>query len=194
MSSKVRIAFFASGSGSNVENIFTKLSNETAIEFVKIYCNKPDAFVLQRAEKLQIPARVFTKQEFSLSDIILQDLLDEKIDLVILAGFLWMIPASLVKAFPNKIINIHPALLPKFGGKGMYGMHVHEQVVATKETETGITIHYVNEHYDDGPAILQAKVPVLPTDSPDDVANKVHQLEYEYFPKAILEVVRKFGE
>jgi phosphoribosylglycinamide formyltransferase-1 len=194
MSTKVRIAFFASGSGSNVENIFTKLSNETAIEFVKIYCNKPDAFVLQRAEKLQIPARVFTKQEFSLSDIILQDLLDEKIDLVILAGFLWMIPASLVKAFPNKIINIHPALLPKFGGKGMYGMHVHEQVVATKETETGITIHYVNEHYDDGPAILQAKVPVLPTDSPDDVANKVHQLEYEYFPKAILEVVRKFGE
>ena len=191
MSSKVRIAFFASGSGSNVENIVTKLSNETTIEFVKIYCNKPDAFVLQRAEKLQIPARVFTKQEFSLSDIILQDLLDEKIDLVILAGFLWMIPASLVKAFPNKIINIHPALLPKFGGKGMYGMNVHEQVVATKETETGITIHYVNEHYDDGPAILQAKVPVLTTDSPEDVANKVHQLEYEYFPKAILEVVRK---
>lgn len=192
MSKKVRIAFFASGSGSNVENIVTKLSNETTIEFVKIYCNKPDAFVLQRAEKLQIPARVFTKQEFSLSDIILQDLLAEKIDLVILAGFLWMIPASLVKAFPNKIINIHPALLPKFGGKGMYGMHVHEQVVATKETETGITIHYVNEHYDDGPAILQAKVPVLPTDSPEDVANKVHALEYEYFPKAILEVVRKY--
>lgn len=192
MSTKVRIAFFASGSGSNVENIVTKLSNETTIEFVKIYCNKPDAFVLQRAEKLQIPARVFTKQEFSLSDIILQDLLDEKIDLVILAGFLWMIPASLVKAFPNKIINIHPALLPKFGGKGMYGMLVHEQVVVTKEVETGITIHYVNEHYDDGPAILQAKVPVLPTDSPEDVANKVHQLEYEHFPKAILEVVRKF--
>ena len=192
MSSKVRIAFFASGSGSNVENIVTKLSNETTIEFVKIYCNKPDAFVLQRAEKLQIPARVFTKQEFSLSEIILQDLLAEKIDLVILAGFLWMIPASLVKAFPNKIINIHPALLPKFGGKGMYGMYVHEQVVATKETETGITIHYVNEHYDDGPAILQAKVPVLPTDTPEDVANKVHQLEYEHFPKAILEVVREF--
>lgn len=190
MSSKVRIAFFASGSGSNVENIVTKLSNETTIEFVKIYCNKPDAFVLQRAEKLQIPARVFTKQEFSLSEIILQDLLAEKIDLVILAGFLWMIPASLVKAFPNKIINIHPALLPKFGGKGMYGMHVHEQVVATKETETGITIHYVNEHYDDGPAILQANVTVLPSDTPDDVANKVHQLEYEYFPKAILEVVK----
>jgi phosphoribosylglycinamide formyltransferase-1 len=186
-----KIALFASGSGSNVENIVNYFSKNDQVSFTKVYCNKPDAFVLERAKKLGITSRVFNKQEFSGSDIIIQDLLNDQVDLVILAGFLLMIPADLVKAFPNKIINIHPALLPKFGGKGMYGMHVHEAIVANKEIETGITIHYVNEHYDEGPAIFQAKVEVLTTDTPEDVARKIHLLEFEHFPKVIETLVEK---
>ena len=184
-----KIALFASGSGSNVENIANYFTGNSDVTFTKVYCNKPDAFVLQRAQKLGIETRVFNKQEFSGSDTIIQELKNEGTDLIVLAGFLWMIPVALVQAFPNKIINIHPALLPKFGGKGMYGMHVHEAVVANKETETGITIHYVNEHYDEGPAIFQASCEVLPTDTADDVAKKIHELEAEHFPKVIHQLV-----
>ncbi|MEY3417461.1 MAG: phosphoribosylglycinamide formyltransferase [Bacteroidota bacterium] len=186
-----RIALFASGSGSNVENIASYFANNDQVVFTKVYCNKPDAFVLQRAAKLGLATRVFTKAEFSGSETIVQELLDDQTDLIILAGFLWMIPVALVKAFPAKIVNIHPALLPKFGGKGMYGMHVHEAVVANKEIETGITIHYVNEHYDEGPAIFQAKVAVLPADDADAVAQKIHQLEFEHFPKVIEMILKK---
>ena len=185
-----RIALFASGSGSNVENIANYFANNDQVVFTKVYCNKPDAFVLQRAAKLGLATRIFTKEEFSGSETIVKELLDDQTDLIILAGFLWMIPAALVKAFPKHIINIHPALLPKFGGKGMYGMRVHEAVVANKETESGITIHYVNEHYDEGPAIFQAKFEVLPTDSADDVAHKIHLLEFEHFPKIIEKLVK----
>jgi phosphoribosylglycinamide formyltransferase-1 len=186
-----RIALFASGSGSNVENIANYFASNDQVVFTKVYCNKPDAYVLERAKNLGIRTRVFNKQEFADAAIIVQELLDDQTDLIILAGFLWMIPAALVKAFPAKIVNIHPALLPKFGGKGMYGMHVHEAVVANKEIETGITIHYVNEKYDDGPAIFQAKVAVLPTDDALAVAHKIHQLEFEHFPKVIDMILKK---
>lgn len=180
-----KIALFASGSGSNVENIYNHFSNNENVEISLVLTNNPSAFVLKRTEKLGIDAHVFTRDSFYQSDEISQLLLDRSIDLIVLAGFLWLIPPHLVAAFPNKIINIHPALLPKFGGKGMYGSHVHEAVVANQESETGITIHYVNEKYDDGAIIFQAKTPVSKTDTPDTVANNIHQLEYLHFPLII---------
>jgi phosphoribosylglycinamide formyltransferase-1 len=186
-----RIALFASGSGSNVENIVRYFQQHKEVDFTKVYCNKPDAYVLERAKNLGVKTRIFNKEEFSQSNTIVEELKNEQTDLIILAGFLWKIPSSLVQAFPNKIVNIHPALLPKYGGKGMYGMHVHEAVVANKETETGITIHYVNEHYDEGPAIFQAHVALTPSDTPTDVANKIHQLEFEHFPKVIEMLIKK---
>lgn len=184
----IKIAIFASGSGSNAENIIRYFEQSKRVDIVLILSNKSDAFVHERAKKLHIPSLSFTKNQFSESDYILNLLKEKKIDLIILAGFLLKIPTNLIQAYPNKIINIHPALLPKYGGKGMYGQHVHEAVVAHNEKETGITIHYVNEHYDEGTIIFQAKCAVLPTDTVDDVAQRVHQLEYEHFPK----VVEKF--
>ncbi|HPB06530.1 MAG TPA: formyltransferase family protein, partial [Prolixibacteraceae bacterium] len=141
----------------------------------------------QRAHNLLIPSKVFTKNDFYFSDIILNDLKNREVDLIVLAGFLWLVPQNLIDNFP--IINIHPALLPKYGGKGMYGDNVHKAVVANGEKESGITIHYVNDKYDDGQIIFQAKCEVLPTDTADDVAKKVHQLEYRYFPEIIEKVV-----
>jgi phosphoribosylglycinamide formyltransferase-1 len=184
----VKIAIFASGSGSNAENLIRYFEQSKHVDIVLILSNKLDAFVHERAKKLHIPSLSFTKNQFSESDFILNLLQEKKINLIILAGFLLKVPANLIHAYPNKIINIHPALLPKYGGKGMYGQHVHEAVVAHNEKETGITIHYVNEHYDEGTIIFQAKCAVLPTDTADDVAQRVHQLEYEHFPK----VVEKF--
>jgi phosphoribosylglycinamide formyltransferase-1 len=180
-----RIAIFASGSGSNAENIanYFKSNNEVAISL--ILTNKENAYVLERAKKLQIASHYFNKFEFSGTDKIVQLLKNNEIDLVILAGFLLKVPENLIQAFPNKIINIHPALLPKFGGKGMYGNNVHKAVIENKETESGITIHYVNENYDEGKVIFQAKCAVKKEDTYEDVAKKVQQLEYEHFPQTI---------
>lgn len=146
-----------------------------------------------RAERLGVPFRYFTKEEWK-DGTVLGWLREEKIDFVILAGFLLKVPVSMIQEFPNRIVNIHPALLPKYGGKGMYGMHVHEAVVAAGEKESGISIHYVNENLDAGQVIFQAKVKVAPTDTPEDVAHNVHELEYEYFPKVIAQVIGEAGK
>lgn len=178
-----KIAIFASGSGSNAENIARYFQYSENLNIECIYSNKPDAFVLQRAASFNIHTEVFNRDQFYNTTEVVDSLKDKNVDLVVLAGFLWLVPPALVNNFT--IINIHPALLPKYGGKGMYGDKVHKCVVENKETESGITIHYVNEMYDDGDIIFQAKCDVLPTDSPEDVAHKVHALEYEHFPKVI---------
>lgn len=178
-----KIAIFASGSGSNAENIARYFNNNENLNIKCIYSNKVDAFVLERAKKLNIPTFVFSRHDFYETDIVLDHLKSLEIDLIVLAGFLWLIPENLTKNFI--IINIHPALLPKYGGKGMYGEKVHQAVVKNGEKESGITIHYVNENYDEGKIIFQAKCNVLPEDTPNDVASKVHALEYEHFPKVI---------
>lgn len=178
------IAIFASGSGSNAERIVEYFSDSTEINVKLFLCNNPEAGVIQRAERLNIPLVMFNRQQFKSGEVV--DILKEnEIDWVILAGFLWLVPKNVVEAFPNKIINIHPALLPKFGGKGMYGHFVHEAVVENKETESGITIHLVNEHYDEGAIIFQASYPVVPTDTPEDVAKKGQVLEHKHFPEVI---------
>lgn len=184
----LRIALFASGSGSNAENIVRYFSGNDAFSFPVIVSNKIDAFVHQRAENLGIPSVTFSYQEFKSGEKVLEFLTENRIDAIVLAGFLLKIPEILIQAYPQKIINIHPALLPKYGGKGMYGHFVHEAVKAAGETESGITIHYVNEHYDEGTIILQQKCPLTTDDTPDSIAEKVHALEYEFFPKAIEQI------
>lgn len=186
-----KIILFASGSGSNVENIanYFKLRNDVTI--CCVLTNKSDAKVIERCNRLEINALFFNRQAFSKSDFISNMLQSLEPDLIVLAGFLWKIPEAITNAFPNQIINIHPALLPKYGGKGMYGMHVHNAVKEQQETETGITIHYVNAHYDEGAIIKQAKAPIDTNDTAEDIASKVHQLEYEYFPKVIDEILSK---
>ncbi len=180
-----RIIIFASGSGSNAENIITYFQQRESVSVVLVMTNNPHAKVLERCKRLKISALSFNKTAFRKQEIVHSLLKEINPDLIVLAGFLWKIPEYLVKAFPNKIINIHPALLPKYGGKGMYGMHVHEAVRANNETETGITIHYVNEHYDEGGIIFQAKCDVDKSDSAEDIAEKIHELEMEHFPKVI---------
>ncbi len=188
---KKRIAILASGSGSNAENIVNYFFDNKNVEIPLFISNKKDAFVHERAKKLGIPCYYFTAKQFNETDDVL-DLLKEKgIDFVVLAGFLLKIPSNLLKEFHNAIINIHPALLPKFGGKGMYGDYVHQAVVESGEKKSGITIHYVNENYDEGKIIFQATCDVLPGDTPGDVAEKVHALEYKYFPEVIEKVISK---
>jgi phosphoribosylglycinamide formyltransferase-1 len=188
MSAK-KIAFFASGSGSNMENIVSYLrAKNLNVEFL-LLCNNPQAFVLERAKKMGIEAIVFDKIAFRETGEVFGQLKTFQPDLIVLAGFLWLMPAEIVQAFPNKIINIHPALLPNYGGKGMYGMNVHNAVVQNKESESGITIHFVNEHYDEGKYILQASCKLNLEDTPDTVAHKVHLLEYEHFPKVVDQLV-----
>ena len=184
------IAIFASGSGSNAENIIRYFSNSSNVEVSLLICNKHNAYVLERVKKFDIETQIITREDFQKSEYVLSILKNKHIDFIVLAGFLLQIPLYIIESYPKSIINIHPALLPKFGGKGMYGDRVHEAVVAAGEKESGITIHYINEHYDEGNAIFQATCPVLPTDSPDDVAKKVHALEYEYFPQVIEQVLR----
>ena len=161
-----KIAIFASGSGSNAENIAQYFAQNEFVDVRLIITNKADAYVLQRAEKLQIPSLLLTAKEMQDQKRVIACLKQHDIDFIVLAGYLLKIPAFLIERYPQAIINIHPALLPKFGGKGMYGAHVHEAVVAAHETQSGITIHYVNEHYDEGAIIFQATCPVLPTDNP----------------------------
>lgn len=183
-----KIVIFASGSGSNAENIVTYFSKDKNISFPYILSNKEEAFVKVRAEKLGVPFKYFTKEEWKNGDI-LRFLQEIEPDLIVLAGFLLRVPEEIISAFPEKIINIHPSLLPKHGGKGMYGMHVHEAVVADGDKESGITIHYVNENLDEGAIIFQAKCEVLPSDTPEDVAGKVHELEYKFFPEVIEKLI-----
>jgi len=183
----IRIALLASGSGSNVENIIQYFSKSRELIFPFVISNRSDAYIHERVKKLNRPSYFFKKDDFETGKV-LNFLKERNIDLIVLAGFLLKIPENILKAYPDRIINIHPALLPKFGGKGMYGSHVHEAVVAAGEKETGITIHFANENYDEGRIIFQAKCPVLPEDSPDDVAAKVHALEYEHYPRVIGEV------
>ena len=183
-----RIALFASGSGTNAENIMNYFSGNEYIVVDSLWSNKPDAFALKRAQKRNIDTFVFNREQFYHSEEIIDMLNNRNIDLIVLAGFLWLIPVNLIRQFT--IINIHPALLPKYGGKGMYGINVHKAVLANGDTESGISIHYVNEIYDNGELIFQAKCPVLPSDSPEDVASKVHQLEYRHFPKVIEKLLK----
>jgi phosphoribosylglycinamide formyltransferase 1 len=184
------IAVFASGSGSNAQNIVEYFEKTDNARVSIILTNNPTAGVITRAHKLNVPVLVFAREHFSKTDYIVRFLKQQKIDLVVLAGFLWLVPRSLVNTYKGKMVNIHPALLPKHGGKGMYGHHVHEAVVAEGDTESGITIHYVNEVYDNGDIIFQAKCPVTSSDTPDDVAEKVHTLEYMHFPQVIDEIVK----
>lgn len=180
-----KIAIFASGSGSNAENIANYFSDKPSVEIVLIVSNKEDAYVHERAKKLNIESVTFSKTQFDTTSKVLDYLSQKEVDFIVLAGFLLKVPENLLLAYPNKIINIHPALLPKYGGKGMYGDNVHKAVVQAGEKESGITIHYVNENYDEGNIIFQAKCPVLSTDTYQDVAKKVHTLEYMHFPEVI---------
>ncbi|UXX80216.1 phosphoribosylglycinamide formyltransferase [Reichenbachiella carrageenanivorans] len=187
-----RLAIFASGSGSNAEQITNHFHNQGLDVCVElIMTNKPDAYVLARAKKLGVESQVFNRDTFYHSNDVIALLQDRKIDLVVLAGFLWLVPQALISAFPDRIINIHPALLPKYGGKGMYGSNVHKAVVANKETESGITIHLVDEIYDNGTILRQEKCEVSSADTAEQVAQKIHRLEYEYFPLTIEEYLAK---
>ncbi len=179
------IVLFASGSGSNVENIVTYFKNHPKVSVVCVFTNNKNAKVIDRCNRLNISLLYFNKTAFNDSDCMLTILKSFQPDLIVLAGFLWKIPENLVRNFSKKIINIHPALLPKYGGKGMYGIHVHEAVKANKELETGITVHYVDENYDEGTIIRQIKTPIEPHDTVEEIAKKIHTLEYEYFPKII---------
>lgn len=187
----IKIAILASGSGTNAENIISYFRDHSGIEVSLILSNRPEAYVLERARKNKIHSEVFSKNEMETSDAVLKILDGYKIDFIVLAGFLLRIPDSILKAYPGRIINIHPALLPKYGGKGMYGDKVHEAVVSAGEIESGITIHSVNEQYDEGNILFQAKCRVVPSDTPKDVAAKVHELEYKYFPAVIEQTVLK---
>jgi phosphoribosylglycinamide formyltransferase-1 len=182
------IVIFASGSGSNAENIAHYFQHRKDVEVRAIFCNNPKAGVIARAQRLQIPIEIFTRSEWQQEEAMLQKLNKYEPTLIILAGFLWLVPPYLLKAYP-RIINIHPALLPKFGGKGMYGHHVHEAVLAAKEKQHGITVHFVNEHYDEGKHILQKAFEVTPDDDLTSINVKISKLEMEYFPKAIEAVI-----
>lgn len=183
------IAIFASGSGTNAEQIIKHFKGSDRAAVRILLSNKKDAYALVRAKKHHIPTHVFSREEFYNTDEIVELLKQQKIDLIVLAGFLWLVPASLIKAFPDKIINIHPALLPKYGGKGMYGMRVHQAVIDSGDNESGISIHYVNEKYDEGKIVFQARCNIGIDDTPESLAEKIHQLEYEYFPKVIEDLI-----
>lgn len=183
-------AVFASGSGSNAENLIRFFEKRDDLNIALVVSNKPDARVLERAKRLGVPFQYVSPKAIREDDGLTELLKQYQIDIVILAGFLQLVPAYLIQLFPGRIVNIHPALLPKYGGKGMYGMHVHQAVVAAGERETGITIHEVNEHYDEGKVIFQASCAVLKTDSPEEVANKIHELEYKHFPLVVADWIK----
>lgn len=187
---RIKIGIFASGSGTNAENIIRYFSEKPSFQVTLIVSNKEDAYVLERARKFDIPAIVCSKMDFLSTNKVVDILREYKINFIILAGFLLRIPENIIHIYPNRIVNIHPALLPKYGGKGMYGDHVHEAVVKAGEHESGITIHYINERYDEGNIIFQVSCRVLPSDTPHDVAEKVHALEYKYYPRVIEDVLQ----
>ena len=182
---KKNLAIFASGSGTNAENIVNHFKGNSDVGVKLILSNKKDAGALDRAKKLGIPSHVFSRPDFYENNNVLEVLKAHSVDWVVLAGFLWLIPDNLIKAFPDKIINIHPALLPKFGGKGMYGDRVHQAVIQAGEKDSGITIHLVNEKYDEGKILFQASCDIEKDETPQSLAAKIHQLEYAYFPQVI---------
>jgi phosphoribosylglycinamide formyltransferase-1 len=188
---KKRIAIFASGSGSNAQKIMEHFKRSSEAEVVLILTNNPQAYVLQRADNFEIPSHVFSRSEFYDTDTIIKLLKNLQVDLIVLAGFLWLVPPTLLKAFPNKIINLHPALLPKFGGKGMYGDHVHKAVLDGKEEESGITIHFVNEKFDEGEILHQSRFKIEPGDNLEMIKFKGQQLEHQHFPRVIENLLKK---
>ena len=183
------IVILASGNGSNAQNIVEYFSDRKDVNIPLILCNKKNAYVFERAKKLGIPARLLHRDNFD-TDELVEELKQIPADLIVLAGFLWLVPERWVKAFPKRIVNIHPALLPKFGGKGMYGEKVHEAVVAACEKQSGITIHLIDENYDKGTTLFQATCPIEANDTPETVAQKVHALEYAHFPHVIDEYLQ----
>ena len=188
------LIIFASGTGSSTKNIIQFFKTDPTVKIALIVSNKPEAGVLQIASNEGIPSLVIEKETFFRGNAYVDELQQYSPDLIVLAGFLWKIPIKLIESFPNKIINIHPALLPKYGGKGMYGHFVHEAVKAAGEKESGITIHYVDEHFDHGDNIFQASISIEDTDTPDSIAQKIHQLEYKYFPEVIRDLLNKLPE
>ena len=185
------IAIFASGAGSNAQQIINRFANHPLVKVALIVCNKPGAGVLNIASSHNIPYVVINKERFFNTDAYLPELQKHRIDFIVLAGFLWKVPAALIAAYPQKIINIHPALLPNYGGKGMYGHFVHEAVIANKEKQSGITIHYVDEQYDHGQIIMQATCDITGSDTPETLAQKIHQLEHRHFPEVVAQLLQK---
>jgi phosphoribosylglycinamide formyltransferase-1 len=179
-----KIVLFASGNGSNAENIMAYFDTSNAVSVVGVFSNNSEAKVIERSKKFKVPTFVFNKMELS-DDTVLNQLKQLQPDLIVLAGFLLKFPIHIINEFPNKVINIHPALLPNYGGKGMYGMHVHQAVLENKEKETGITVHYVNEHFDEGEFIFQTNVNIENCTSAEEIALKIHELEMEHFPNVI---------
>jgi len=187
---KKNLIIFASGAGSNAQQIINYFKTSRLANVVLIVCNKPDAGVLSIAQKENIPSLLIEKERFFRADAYLSELQKLNTDLIVLAGFLWKIPQALIDAYPRRIINIHPALLPKYGGKGMYGQYVHEAILNAGEMESGITIHYVDEHYDNGDVIFQTACPVLENDSPETLAHRIHTLEHLHYPPVIEELLK----
>jgi len=188
---KKRIAIFASGSGSNAQKIMEHFKRSPEAEVVLILTNNPQAYVLQRADNFEVPSHIFTRKEFYETDDVIRLLKNLQVDLIVLAGFLWLVPVSLLKAFPNRIINLHPALLPKYGGAGMYGDNVHKAVLANNEEESGITIHFVNEAYDEGEIIHQSRFKIEPDDNLEMIKFKGQQLEHQHFPRVVDNLLKK---
>jgi len=190
---KVKLAVFASGAGSNAEKLIQYFKDSELATVALIVCNKPEAGVIAIAQKEGVPVLLIEKEQFFRGDAYVPQLQQQGIGFVVLAGFLWKIPQALISAYPKRIVNIHPALLPKFGGKGMYGQYVHEAVLNAGEMESGITIHYVDEHYDNGDIIFQTACPILPGDKPGDIAQRIHQLEHAYYPKVVEDLLRELS-
>ena len=186
----VRLGIFASGEGSNAQNFINYFRNRKDVTISLIVSTKKEAGVIQKAIDEQIPDLILDKESFYNTDLVLNEL-KAKVDFIVLAGFLWMIPPNIIKAYEGKMVNIHPALLPKYGGKGMFGKKVHEAVIHNKEKESGMTIHYVNENYDEGKIIFQGKCVVEPSDTPEALEKKIHELEYEFYPKVVEEILQK---
>jgi phosphoribosylglycinamide formyltransferase-1 len=186
-----KVAIFASGAGSNAAKIIEYFNTSSLIQIALIVCNKPNAGVLNIANKHAIPSLLIEKDQFFRGDAYVEELKKYKIDFIVLAGFLWKVPEKLIQAYPNSIVNIHPALLPNYGGKGMYGSLVHAAVIDNKEKESGITIHYVNEHFDEGQHIFKATCTVDEKDTPESLASKIHALEHAHFARVIEEVIVK---
>jgi phosphoribosylglycinamide formyltransferase-1 len=185
----INVAIFASGAGSNAQKLIDHFRKHSQIKIALIVCNKPGAGVLTIAQNEKIPSLLIEKEQFFRGNAYVDELKQHNVDFIVLAGFLWKVPVQLVKAFPQRIINIHPALLPNYGGKGMYGRFVHEAVIAAKEAESGISIHYVDELYDHGQLIFQARCTIEPGDTPDSLAQKIHALEHEHYPLIVEKVI-----
>jgi phosphoribosylglycinamide formyltransferase-1 len=187
-----RIAIFASGSGTNAENLIRYFRTKSSGQVELVLTNRPDAGVIARAGALGVDTRIFDREQLYRSSEVLDLLKLRKIDFIVLAGFLWLVPEALLEQYPGRVVNIHPALLPKYGGKGMYGSHVHEAVLSSGDAESGITIHHVNQAYDEGDVIFQATCPVEEGDTPDSLARRIHALEYEHFPRVVETLLDQF--